>query len=72
MWHRQSVGFTLQDGLSLPGTNGRGVGYGLWAMGYAYNVAAAEPKRTMRVLQPVRASDRDQAFETWTDVCVCL
>ena len=56
---RQNLGFALQGG--LPGINGRGLGY---------NVAAAEPQRTIRALQPVRASKRDYTFETWTpNVC---
>ena len=56
---RQNLGFALQGG--LPGINGRGLGY---------NVAAAESQRTIRALQPVRASKRDHTFETWTpNVC---
>ena len=56
---RQKLGFALQGG--LPGINGRGL---------SYNVAAAGSQRTMRALQPGRASERDQTFETWTpDVC---
>jgi hypothetical protein len=56
---RQKLGFALQGG--LPGINGRGL---------SYNVAAAGSQRTMRALQPVRASERDQTFGTWTpDFC---